>query len=143
MIKDPATGKILELRCTYDPETKGGWSKDGRKVKGTLHWVSAAHALKAEVRLYDHLFSKEDPTESDEGKDWKHYLNPDSLKILDHCLIEPTLAAAKPGERFQFLRQGYFCADDKDSNPDHLVFNRTVTLRDTWAKILKKESGNK
>jgi len=143
MIKDPASGKILELRCTYDPETKGGWSKDGRKVKGTLHWVSAAHALKAEVRLYDHLFTKEDPTETDEGKDWKDYLNPDSLKIMDHCLIEPTLAAAKPGDRFQFLRQGYFCADNKDSNSDLLVFNRTVTLRDTWAKILKKESKNK
>ena len=143
VIKDPATGKILELRCTYDPETKGGWSKDGRKVKGTLHWVSAAHALEAEVRLYDHLFTKEDPTETDEGKDWKEYLNPDSLKILAPCLIEPTLTAAKPGDRFQFLRQGYFCADNKDSNPDHLVFNRTVTLRDTWAKILKKESGNR
>jgi glutaminyl-tRNA synthetase len=143
VIKNPATGKILELRCTYDPETKGGWSKDGRKVKGTSHWVSATHALKAEVRLYDHLFTKEDPTENSEDKDWKDYLNLDSLKILDCCLVEPSLADAQPGDRFQFLRQGYFCVDSRDSKPDKLVFNRTVTLRDTWAKILKKESGNK
>ncbi|MBN2245862.1 MAG: glutamine--tRNA ligase, partial [Candidatus Aminicenantes bacterium] len=143
VIKDPETNKILELRCTYDPETKGGWSKDGRKVKGTSHWVSAAHALKAEVRLYDHLFTKEDPSETSEGKDWKDNLNPDSLKLVSGCLVEPDLANAKPGDIFQFLRQGYFCADCKDSKPDKLVFNRTVTLRDTWAKILKKESGNK
>jgi len=143
VIKDPKTGKILELRCTYDPETKGGWSKDGRKVKGTSHWVSASHALKAEVRLYDHLFTKEDPSENSEGKDWKDYLNPDSLKVLSSCLVEPGLGKARPGDIFQFLRQGYFCADSKDSKPDKLVFNRAVTLRDTWAKILKKESGNK
>jgi glutaminyl-tRNA synthetase len=142
VIKDPKTGKILELRCTYDPETKGGWSKDGRKVKGTSHWVSASHALKAEVRLYDHLFTKEDPSENSEGKDWKDYLNPDSLKVLSSCLVEPGLGKARPGDIFQFLRQGYFCADSKDSKPDKLVFNRAVTLRDTWAKILKKESGN-
>ena len=143
VIKDPKTGKILELRCTYDPETRGGWSKDGRKVKGTSHWVSAAHALKTEVRLYDHLFIQEDPTETSEGKDWKDYLNPDSLIKISSCLVEPSLAKAQPGDRFQFLRQGYFCVDSVDTKPDHLVFNRTVTLRDTWAKIMKKESGSK
>ena len=141
VIKDPKTDKIIELRCTYDPETKGGWSKDGRKVKGTSHWVSAAHALKAEVRLYDHLFTKEDPAETSEGKEWKDYLNPYSLKILSGCLVEPSLAEVQPGDRFQFLRQGYFCVDSEDSKPGHLVFNRTVTLRDTWAKILKKNLG--
>jgi len=143
VIKDPKTGKVLELRCTYDPETKGGWSKDGRKVKGTSHWVSSGQSLKAEVRLYDHLFTQEDPAETSEGKDWKDYLNPISLKISSSCLVEPSLAKAQPGDRFQFLRQGYFCVDSKDSKPGHLVFNRTVTLRDTWAKILQKESVNK
>ncbi len=137
VIKDE-NGEVIELRCTYDPETRGGSAPDGRKVKGTLHWVSADHAIDAEVRLYDHLFMKENPGEVEEGEDWKSNLNPDSLQILDGCKLEPSVADAKPGDRFQFERQGYFCVD-LDSTDDNLVFNRTVTLRDTWAKIQKKE----
>ena len=136
VIKDEATGEITELHCTYDPETRGGWSEDGRRVMGTLHWVSAAHALDAEVRLYDHLFTVENPLDQTEG-DFKDYINPDSLEILSGCLVEPSLAKAEPGDRFQFLRQGYFCVDP-DSTDGRPVFNRTVTLRDTWAKIEKK-----
>jgi len=136
VIKDEATGEITELHCTYDPETRGGWSEDGRRVMGTLHWVSAAHALDAEVRLYDHLFTMENPLDQTEG-DFKDYINPDSLEILSGCLVEPSLAKAEPGDRFQFLRQGYFCVDP-DSTDGRPVFNRTVTLRDTWAKIEKK-----
>ncbi len=136
VIKDEATGEITELHCTYDPETRGGWSEDGRRVMGTLHWVSAAHALDAEVRLYDHLFTVENPLDQTEG-DFKDYINPDSLEILSDCLVEPSLAKAEPGDRFQFLRQGYFCVDP-DSTDGRPVFNRTVTLRDTWAKIEKK-----
>jgi len=136
VIKDEATGEITELHCTYDPETRGGWSEDGRRVMGTLHWVSAAHALDAEVRLYDHLFTMENPLGQTEG-DFKDYINPDSLEILSGCLVEPSLAKAEPGDRFQFLRQGYFCVDP-DSTDGRPVFNRTVTLRDTWAKIEKK-----
>jgi glutaminyl-tRNA synthetase len=129
-----ADGEIVELHCTYDPATRGGDAPDGRKVKGTLHWVSAAHALRAEVRLYDHLFSKENPDDVAEGEDFTDYINPDSLKVLTECRVEPGLAEAKPGDRFQFERQGYFCVD-LDSTAGHLVFNRTVSLRDTWAKI--------
>lgn len=136
VIKDKKTGEVVELRCTYDPETRGGWSKDGRMVKGTLHWVSASHSLKAEVRLYDHLFIKEDPADETETVDFKTYLNPNSLKVLTSCWVEPSLAKAKPGSRYQFLRQGYFCVD---SSPSRLVFNRTVSLRDTWAKIEKAQ----
>ena len=139
VIREPNTGDIVELRCTYDPETKGGWSKDGRMVKGTLHWVSASQAIKAEVRLYDHLFSKEDPTDEGEGGDWKVFLNSKSLEILHSCQVEPSLLAANPGDRFQFLRKGYFCLDSEDSSAKKLVFNRTVTLRDTWAKIEKAQ----
>jgi len=138
VVKDRETGEVVELRCTYDPETRGGGSPDGRKVKGTLHWVSAAHALGAEVRLYDHFFTKENPNEIEEGADWENYLNPDSLKILTSCRLEPSLAKAGPGSRFQFERKGYFCVDP-DSSENMLVFNRTVTLRDTWAKILKAQ----
>jgi glutaminyl-tRNA synthetase len=141
VIKDEKTGEIVEIHCTYDPETRGGWSKDGRRVKGTLHWVSAAHAIDAEVRLYDHLFTIEDPSNVAEGTDFKDYLNPKSLEILTACKMEPSLADAVPGDRFQFLRQGYFCTDP-ESVSEKLVFNRTVSLRDTWAKIekaLKKE----
>jgi len=138
VVKDRETGEVVELRCTYDPETRGGGSPDGRKVKGTLHWVSAAHALGAEVRLYGHLFAKENPNEIEEGADWENYLNPDSLKILTSCRLEPSLAEAGPGSRFQFERKGYFCVDP-DSSENMLVFNRTVTLRDTWAKILKAQ----
>jgi glutaminyl-tRNA synthetase len=137
VIKDSA-GNIIELRCTYDPTTRGGDAPDGRRVKATLHWVSAQHAIDAEVRLYDHLFTKENPLEVEEGEDWLDSLNPDSLQILTGCKLEPSLATAKPGERFQFERKGYFCVDS-DSTPGKPVFNRTVTLRDTWAKIKKRQ----
>ncbi len=137
VIKDE-NGEIIELHCTYDPATRGGDSPDGRKVKATLHWVSAAHALKAEVRLYEHLFTKENPLDTTEGEDWLDSLNPDSLETLPGCWVEPSLAKAQPGDRIQFERRGYFCVDP-DSAPGKLVFNRTVTLRDTWAKIQKKQ----
>jgi glutaminyl-tRNA synthetase len=136
--KDPATGAVTELHCTYDPATRGGDSPDKRKVDATLHWTSAAHALEAEVRLYDHLFTKPDPDDVEEGKDWRSNINPKSLEVLRGCLVEPSLASAKPGARVQFERLGYFCVDSKDSRPEALVFNRTTTLRDTWAKVQKK-----
>ena len=139
VVKDPATGEIVELRCTYDPATRGGDAPDGRKVKGTLHWVSAEHSIPAEVRLYEHLFLKENPSEVEEGKDFTDYVNPQSLEVLKNCRVEPGLKDAKPGDRCQFERLGYFCADSKDSAPGAPVFNRTVTLRDTWAKILKAQ----
>jgi len=135
VIKDETTEQPIELRCTYDPETRGGWSPDGRKVQATLHWVSAAHALPAEVRLYDRLLSKPDPAE-DKEVDFRSLLNPDSLELLDSCKVEPSLAGATPGSSYQFERLGYFCVDP-DSSGDRLVFNRTVPLRDTWAKIMK------
>jgi glutaminyl-tRNA synthetase len=135
MIKDGKTGNVKELRCTYDPETKGGWSKDGRKVRGTLHWVSADHSIEAEVRLYDHLFTKANPEEEKDGADFKTCLNPNSLETLTSCKVEPGLKDAKSRSSYQFLRQGYFCVD---SNEEKLIFNRTVSLRDTWAKIDKK-----
>jgi glutaminyl-tRNA synthetase len=138
VIKDVQTGEVVELHCTYDPETRGGDSPDGRKVKATLHWVSATHALEAEVRLYDHLFIKADPNNIEEGRSLKDYLNPNSLEILKSCCVEPGLAGATPGSRYQFERQGYFCVDP-DSSDGSLVFNRTVTLRDTWAKIEKAQ----
>ncbi len=137
VVKDKMTGEIVELHCTYDPDTRGGWSKDGRKIKGTLHWVSAAHAVGAEVRLYDHLFTKENPLDVAEGGDFKDNLNPSSLEMLTGCMVEPGLSDAKPGERFQFLRLGYFCTDRKKTSDGWPVFNRTVTLRDTWAKVEK------
>jgi glutaminyl-tRNA synthetase len=138
VIKDK-DGKVVELHCTYDPATRGGDAPDGRKVKATLHWVSAAHAVDAEVRLYDRLFSKADPDEVDsENEDFRANLNPDSLEILKECKLEPGLHGAKPGERFQFERLGYFCVDP-DSTKDSLIFNRTVSLRDTWAKIEKAQ----
>ncbi len=129
-------GRVAELRCTYDPESRGGSTPDGRKVRGTLHWVSARHAVDAEVRLYEPLFRVPDPA-SAEG-DFRDLLNPDSLRILRGCKVEPGLAEAEPGSRFQFLRQGYFCVDTRDSRPGAPVFNRTVTLKDTWAKISRK-----
>jgi len=138
VVKDEKTGEVIELHCTYDPETRGGDSPDGRKVKATLHWVSAEHALEAEVRLYDHLFTKENPVKVEEGGDWKDNFNPKSLEILTSCRIEPSLKNAKPGDRYQFERKGYFCVDP-DSSDDKPVFNRTVTLRDTWAKIQKAQ----
>lgn len=138
VIKDEQTGEVIEVHCTYDPATRGGDSPDGRKVKSTLHWVSAEHALKAEVRLYDHLFSKEDPADVEEGADFKAYLNSNSLEVLTSCRVEPFLAGALPGSQYQFERQGYFCVDP-DSTPEQLVFNRTVSLRDTWLKIQKQQ----
>ena len=134
--KDPKTGEITELHCAYDPLTRGGDSPDRRKVKATIHWVSASHAIEAEARLYAYLFTKEDPTDVPDGNDWKTNLNPDSLITLIGCRLEPSLAAAKPGDRFQFERLGYFCVDP-DSKNGKLVFNRTVTLKDTWAKMQK------
>jgi len=136
IIKDEKTGEIIELRCTYDPATRGGGSPDGRKVQSTLHWVSATHNIEAEGRLYEHLFTKEDPNEVEEGKDWKSNINLNSLEILKPCYLEPSLANSKPGDRFQFERLGYFCVDP-DSTKNCLVFNRTVSLRDIWAKIEK------
>jgi glutaminyl-tRNA synthetase len=135
-VKDPATGAVTELRCTYDPASRGGQSPDGRKVKGTLHFVEATHALAAEVRLYDHLFREPFP---EEGAGFLANLNPGSLEVLTSCRIEPGLAGAQPGDRFQFLRNGYFCVDEKDSREGALVFNRTTTLRDTWAKLEAKD----
>jgi len=143
LTKDPATGEPVEVRCTFDPATRGGDAPDGRKVDATLHWVSAAHALPAEVRLYDHLFTKPDPDDVEPGKDWLANLNPKSLEVLKGCRVEPSLAAARPGDRVQFERMGYFCADSKDSRPGALVFNRTVTLKDAWAKIQKAEKKEK
>ena len=138
VIKDEQTGAVVELRCSYDPATRGGNAPDGRKVKGTLHWVSARHAQPAQVRLYDRLFSAANPDRGDRGNgDWKSCLNPASLETLDDCLIEPDLAQAQAEQRFQFERLGYFCADKEDSKPGQPVFNRIVTLRDTWAKLSK------
>lgn len=138
VIKDD-DGEVVELRCTYDPETRGGDAPDGRKVKATIHWVSEAHALDAEVRLYDHLFDQPDPEDLPEGVDYKSNLNPRSLQVLSGCKLEPGLKEAEPGSRFQFERLGYFCVDTKDSTPGNPVFNRTVTLRDTWAKVGKQK----
>ncbi len=134
-------GEVTELRCTYDPASKGGDSPDGRKVKATLHWVSAEHAFDAEVRLYDHLFSKPDPSETEEGQDYKSNLNPNSLEILQNCKMEASLRHAKAGAPYQFERLGYFCVDPVDSSQECPVFNRTVTLRDVWAKIEKAQKG--
>ncbi len=139
VVKDAQTGQVTELHCTYDPETRGGWSKDGRKVKGTLHWVSAAHAIRAEVRLYDHLFTRENPADEKEGLGFKDYLNPASLTTLSDCMLEPSLKDARPDTYYQFLRLGYFSLDVLDSNDNQPVFNRTATLRDTWAKIQKNK----
>jgi glutaminyl-tRNA synthetase len=137
VVKDSQSGAVTELRCTYDPATRGGDSPDGRKVKATLHWVSAAHAVPAGVRLYDTLFSKRDAGEVEEGSDWKANLNPKSLETLTNCRVEPGLKDAPSGSRWQFERLGYFCVDSKDSKPGHVVFNRTVTLHDPWANIKK------
>ncbi len=137
VIKDPATGEVVELRCTYDPATRGGDAPDGRKVKATLHWVSARHAVEAEVRLYDRLFTKANPDEKEEGKSFTDFINPQSLEVLEGCKLEPCLAEAEAGSFYQFERLGYFCTDAKLCRPRQLVFNRTVSLRDTWAKIQK------
>ncbi len=142
VVKDPETGEVTELRCTYDPETLHGPPADGRKVKGTIHWVSAAHALPAEVRLYDRLFQKADPDDVPEGQDFTANLNPESLLVLNGSLIEPSVADDPPGTRYQFERLGYFISDIVDSKPGALVFNRTVTLRDSWAKIAARDTAD-
>jgi len=136
VVKD-ATGQVTEIHCTYDPATRGGNAPDGRKVKSTIHWVSAEHAIEAEVRLYDTLFTREDPNEVEEGQDFTANLNPQSLEVVSGAKLEPSLRGASAGSGYQFERLGYFCVD-ADSAPGALVFNRTVALRDTWAKIEKK-----
>jgi len=136
VVKDDR-GDVVEVRCTYDPKTRGGNAPDGRKVKSTIHWVSAAHALDAEVRLYDRLFAAEEPG----GDDWLAQLNPTSLEVLRGCKLEASLADAAPGSRWQFERVGYFCVDPVDSRPGAPVWNRTVTLKDTWAKIERRQTG--
>ena len=133
VVKDPKTGKVTEIHCTYDPETRSGFAPDGRKVDATIHWVSEAHSLPAEVRLYDRLFRVPNPL--GESGDFAEYLNPKSLEILNSCRVEPSLQGAAPGGRYQFERVGYFCVDPLDSSGKALVFNRTVTLRDSWARI--------
>lgn len=139
VVKDPDSGEVLEVRCTYDPETRGGSAKDGRKVKGTLHWVSAAHSVPAELRMYDRLFMRPDPDDVPEGVDFKDSLNPDSLQVLSNARIEPSVAGDPAGSRYQFERIGYFCSDPVDSKPGTLVYNRTVGLRDSWAKVADEE----
>lgn len=138
VVKDDATGEVKELVCTYDPQSKGGGTPDGRKVKGTIHWVSAEHAHPAEIRLYDRLFIMDNPEKG--GADFRDALNPNSLKVINDAMVEPSLSMAKPGEVFQFERQGYFCVETKDTKPGCLVFNRTVTLKDTWAKLNQENS---
>jgi glutaminyl-tRNA synthetase len=138
VVKDEETGEVVELRCTYDPETRGGNAPDGRRVKATLHWVSAEHALQAEVRTYSHLFLKENPADVEEGEDFTAHINSDSLEIRDNCRVEPSLGNIEPEDICQFERLGYFCADRYDCTKERLVFNRTVTLRDTWARLKKK-----
>jgi len=140
VIRNPDNGEITELYCTYDPKSRGGWTDDGRKVKGTQHWVSARHAINVEVRLYEHLFLKENPDDTKDGEDYHSFLNPESLKVLKECKVEPGLADASVDYQYQFLRQGYFVVDSKDSKPDSLVFNRTVSLRDTWARIERSQN---
>ncbi len=139
VVKDPKSGEIIELRCTYDPATRGGDAPDGRKVKATLHWVSAERGLAAEARLYSHLFTKPDPDDAEEGKDWRSNINPNSVETIP-IVIEPSVTTSKAGDRFQFERKGYFCVDP-DSKPTRLVFNRSVTLRDSYANLQKREEG--
>jgi len=133
-VKNSLTGEVEEIHCTYDPQTRGGYAPDGRKIQGTIHWVSAQHALSAEVRMYDRLFTVPNPGKAEENKTFLDYLNPQSMQVLTSCKLEPSLATAKPGDHYQFERKGFF-AVDLDSTPEHLVFNLTVPLRDTWAKI--------
>ena len=136
VVKDENSGEIVEIHCSYDPDTRGGWSDDGRRVQGTLHWVSAEHAVDAEVRLYEALFTEREPENAPDGADWINFLNPDSIEVKNNCKVEPSLIDATTESRFQFLRLGYFCVDP-DTTPDRLVFNRTVPLRDSWAKVQK------
>jgi glutaminyl-tRNA synthetase len=139
VIRD-ADGEVIELRCSYDPDTLEA-NPEGRKVRGVIHWVPAAHAVSAEVRLYDRLFNHPFPDAGEDGRDYKAHLNPDSLRTLTHCLLEPSLATAQPGDHFQFEREGYFCVD-ADHSHERPVFNRTVTLRDSWAKLERKQPGS-
>jgi glutaminyl-tRNA synthetase len=139
VVKDTAAGDVVELHCTYDPDTRSGSNQSGRRVKGTIHWVSAPHSVEAKVRLYEHLFVKPDLDDVEEGADWKSNLNPSSLETLTGCRIEPGLAGAEPGARYQFERMGYFCVDPAESLEQMGVFNRIVSLRDTWAKIEKAQ----
>jgi methionine--tRNA ligase beta chain len=139
LVKDQS-GRVTEVHCTYDPQTRGGDSPDGRKVRATLHWVSAPHSIAAEVRLYDHLLSKADPSDEGEGQNFKAFLNPLSLEVLRDCRLEPGLKEAVSGSRFQFERLGYFCVDPRDSTSEHRVLNRTVTLKDEWTKIQKTQA---
>jgi glutaminyl-tRNA synthetase len=143
VVRDEETGEIVELRCTYDPQTRGGNAPDGRKVKSTMHWVSARHALDAEVRLYGHLFNRPDPETVEEGGDFADNITPDSLEVVAGVKLEPSLASAKPGDRYQFERLGYFCLDTKGSSQGRPVFNRTVTLRDEWARMQKAKGKGK
>ena len=136
VVKDEE-GNVIELHCTYDPETKSGGGRSDKKVKGTIHWVSAEHCINAEIRLYDRLFSVENP-EEDKEKDFTEFINPDSLKIIENAKLETSLGDAKPGDRFQFERNGYFCVENKEFENGKLVFNRTVSLRDSWSKIAQK-----
>ncbi|MDY6853539.1 MAG: glutamine--tRNA ligase/YqeY domain fusion protein [Thermodesulfobacteriota bacterium] len=138
VVKDEQTGEVVEIHCIYDPKTRGGWSADGRKVKATLHWVSAAHSFQAEVHLFNHLFLKANPDEESKAQSFTDFLNPSSVERLTSCFLEPALAEASPGDIYQFERLGYFCVDSQESSDRKLVFNRTVTLRDTWAKMFKK-----
>jgi glutaminyl-tRNA synthetase len=133
-VKNPQTGEIEEIYCNYDTQTRGGYAQDGRKIQGTIHWVSVKSAIDAEVRMYDRLFTASNPGKTEEGKTFLEYLNPDSLKVLTTCKVESSLAGTEPGIHYQFERKGFFCTD-LDSTPEHLVFNLTVPLRDTWAKI--------
>ena len=140
VVKDPETGEVIELRCTYDPESVGGSTPDGRRVRGTLHWVSAPHSIQAEVRLYDYLLRDADDETAEDNRDFISLLNSESLEVLSNCRVEPTLANAAPGSRYQFERQGYFCVDSRDSKPGAPVFNRTVSLRDSWARIEQSQA---
>ncbi len=139
VVTDEKTGEIVEVHCSYDPETLNSLPPDGRKVKGIIHWVSAVHSLETEVRLYDRLFDVENPSSEKDGRDFTTYLNPNSLETLKHCRVEPSLSTATLGRSYQFERLGYFCVDPIDSSEGSPVFNRTVTLRDTWAKIAKRD----
>jgi glutaminyl-tRNA synthetase len=139
VVKDPRTGEVTEIHCTYDPATRGGNSPDGRKVKATIHWVSARHAIPIEVRLYDYLFVKPDADDVEEGKDWRSNLNPQSLEVVPQAWVEPSVAGAAPATRYQFERLGYFTVDPDSQTAGRLIFNRTVTLKDTWAKIERKQ----
>jgi glutaminyl-tRNA synthetase len=137
VIKDD-DGRVIELRCTHDPESSGGSTMDGRKVRGSIHWVSAAHALPAELHLYNTLFLNENPEDTSDGSDFTANINPQSLEIISNAWVEPSMGDAASGDHFQFMRQGYFYTDQVDSKPDHLIFNRTITLRDSWAKLQKQ-----